>query len=328
MNNELKELQDCFSCGGKSFITTQYIANKSSGNLINWDNYFIKTCETCGLGLIYPNISPQTLYKFYSVAYDENKFAFNNNYFNKTVYCPSMSQALNLGYFLDIYHNAEINFLDFGCGAFGYMFNSINQLYTNKKINYFGIDSSPLAISTLKFNKINHLGDDYHVLEKSELKFDAITMSHCLEHLEFNDALKCLNAIKNVLTKNGKLMIEVPCDDFRTEERKKNPSSPHTIFFTKESLVNILKKTGFEIYYCQVMGDDKNKYWDEVPDNPNNLKRLFHVFKSLIPISMKVKIKNYFNKNSIRKIFPNLFIINNNGFLLRVIVGKNLSDKN
>lgn len=75
--------------------------------------------------------------------------------------------------------------------------------------------------------------------------FDIIWMSHVLEHIIKPELF--LNKIKKNMKENGIFFIEVPnCENKSTLETSIN-LVPHTFHFSQKSLMNIVKKAGFEI---------------------------------------------------------------------------------
>ena len=83
---------------------------------------------------------------------------------------------------------------------------------------------------------------------QSKEKFDIIWMSHVLEHL-----LKPIKFFENIhknLKSDGIFFIEVPnCEnDFML--KASIFKVPHTFHFSKKSLVNLAKKTGFKVVQC------------------------------------------------------------------------------
>jgi len=92
-------------------------------------------------------------------------------------------------------------------------------------------------------NKIclNGTGEDFEVGEK----FDVVWMSHVLEHTIRPDLV--LKKIHHVLNDGGILMIEVPnCSNKKILDSSIN-ENPSTFHYTKRSLLELGKRSGFEI---------------------------------------------------------------------------------
>lgn len=118
---------------------------------------------------------------------------------------------------------------------------------------------------------VNDLGWIVHssLNEIQEKKYDLITLFHVLEHL--TDPLKYLTIIKSMITKGGRLIIEVPhANDFllKTLELKSFKKftlwSEHLILHTRDSLSKMLIAAGytnFVIKGIQRYGLANHLYW-------------------------------------------------------------------
>lgn len=135
------------------------------------------------------------------------------------------------------------NILDFGCGWGGYL--SLNKSAKNK----YGVELRKECINFLKKNekKIN-ISDS---IDTFKTQFDIISMFHVLEHLPHQ--IDIIKKLKDRLTSNGKLIIEVPhADDILLgfEELKKFRDftffSEHLVLHTKKSLKKLLGHVGFK----------------------------------------------------------------------------------
>jgi len=133
--------------------------------------------------------------------------------------------------------------LDFGCAWGGFL-----SLIKNSKYIY-GIEKREICIQHIKkFNKniiiSNNLGS------YNKLKFDIITMFHVLEHIP--EQTKILKNLRSRLSKNGKLIIEVPSAHDFLLNFKELPEfksftfwSEHLILHTERTLLKFLKGAGF-----------------------------------------------------------------------------------
>jgi 2-polyprenyl-3-methyl-5-hydroxy-6-metoxy-1,4-benzoquinol methylase len=130
--------------------------------------------------------------------------------------------------------------LDFGCGWGGFLKTTIKA----KKLA--GIELRKECIFYIKKNikKIQILDN----LNNLNEKYDIITMFHVLEHIPYQ--IETFKELKKKLTKNGKIIIEVPqANDFLLklkEFRKFTFWSEHLILHTENSLRKILEVSGFK----------------------------------------------------------------------------------
>ena len=130
--------------------------------------------------------------------------------------------------------------LDFGCGWGGFLKKTI------KAKSLSGVELRKECIFYIKKNiKKIMVSDNLNNLNE---KYDIITMFHVLEHIPYQ--IETLKELKKKLTKNGKVIIEVPsADDFllKLKEFKKFTFwSEHLILHTENSLRKILKVSGFK----------------------------------------------------------------------------------
>lgn len=132
--------------------------------------------------------------------------------------------------------------LDIGSGyaAFPYMFKKIKQ-------DVRCVEPEPTAAkfinNTLKMPCVPQFYEDYETDEK----FSLILMSNVLEH--FEEPIKMLKKVKEQLSKDGSIFIEVPdaCEFKELSDDHDDFNSLHLWFFTPKSLVKMLTKAGLAI---------------------------------------------------------------------------------
>jgi 2-polyprenyl-3-methyl-5-hydroxy-6-metoxy-1,4-benzoquinol methylase len=139
------------------------------------------------------------------------------------------------------FFNEKKEVLEIGSGVGQAMF-----WFESKGFNITGIE--PDARNVKLINKIlknsNCVNEKIEDI-KLEQKFDIIWMVHVLEHLV--DPVSVLIRIKNNMKKNSIFFIEVPnCENKKMLDASIN-ENPHVFHFTKKSLENIIKKSGFKI---------------------------------------------------------------------------------
>ena len=130
--------------------------------------------------------------------------------------------------------------LDFGCGWGGFLKKTV------KAKSLTGVELRKECIFYIKKNiKKIIVSDNLNNLNE---KYDIITMFHVLEHIPYQT--ETLKELKKKLTKNGKIIIEVPsANDFllKLKEFKKFTFwSEHLILHTENSLRKILEVSGFK----------------------------------------------------------------------------------
>jgi 2-polyprenyl-3-methyl-5-hydroxy-6-metoxy-1,4-benzoquinol methylase len=150
---------------------------------------------------------------------------------------------------------------------------------TIKAKSLAGIELRKECIFYIKKNiKKIYISDNLNNLNE---KYDIITMFHFLEHIPYQ--IKTLKELKKKLTKNGKIIIEVPsADDFllQLKEFKKFTFwSEHLILHTENSLRKILEVSGFKkinIKYYQRYNFSNHLGWfiKRMPGGHNSYKNI------------------------------------------------------
>ena len=182
------------------------------------------------------------------------------------------------------------NLLEIGSGE-GF----ILEIFEKNGFEVFGIEPSEKNVE--KINKKLVKGKCKHGFAEEEVvyenKFDLILMSHVLEHVI--DVRMVIEKLKENLSENGYLFIEVPNCGSKKYLEESIFTQPHIHHFTKKSIQKLLESTGFEIVKVDTLYGDVSSIFQ-------NLKYfLFWIFK-----------KDYF--------FP---IEENNAKYLRILVKKN-----
>jgi 2-polyprenyl-3-methyl-5-hydroxy-6-metoxy-1,4-benzoquinol methylase len=133
--------------------------------------------------------------------------------------------------------------LDFGCGWGNFL-----NIIKNAKL-LAGVELREDCINFIK--KINKKIFITNNLNSLKEKFNIITVFHVLEHIPFQ--IQTLRALRSKLSKNGKIIIEVPsASDFLLsfnefkDFKKFTFWSEHLILHTEKSLRKVLIKSGFK----------------------------------------------------------------------------------
>ncbi|MGQ0376009.1 MAG: class I SAM-dependent methyltransferase, partial [Nitrososphaerota archaeon] len=132
--------------------------------------------------------------------------------------------------------------LDIACGKGG---GSIILSEVAKQV--YGIDYNlnyiSYAKSKFKKNNLEFIHGTDEFLEKMQSKFDKVVSAHTMEHVDDDEIF--LKRIKKSLKKDGKLILDVP--RFFPYPLGIPLWPVHKREYSKESLENILNKTGFEV---------------------------------------------------------------------------------
>lgn len=154
--------------------------------------------------------------------------------------------------------------LDFGCGAGGFLCRA-----KNVALNVFGVEIEAKMNTALNREGILCYSSIEEAERDMQQKVDLVTMFHVLEHLE--EPEEFLHRLKNMLTSNGKIIIEVPnaedalltlydCKDFA----EFTYWECHFYLYTVETLKLLAQKIGMKAKFVQQIQRDplsNHLYW-------------------------------------------------------------------
>jgi len=217
----------------------------NSGNSIETRDYlvtnelfFVEEKEN-GISFTYPVVADEEIDKYYNttdyLSHSSNKtlMSFFFDFFSKIMVKKKTSFMLQLG--------GVNTYLDYGCGV-GKLINSMNK----KGVASYGYDTSSLAVSVCKNKSLSASSN----LEDLPNQYDLISFWHSLEHI--SDYAKALNKTKQMLSKNGTVIVALPnYDSFDSKFYSKfwaaYDTPRHRVHFTKKGFVKAANKLGFEV---------------------------------------------------------------------------------
>lgn len=220
-----------------------------------FDKLKILSCVECGFSFLQTEIPDLRLNEFYNHQYRGvgSPFYFNYNQIYgvpRTLPIRATSQIYLASIFTKFLPGDV--FLDIGAGPGDSLF-CARHILSQPKLLVIEPNQESQDYYTHNFGAITlaSLTDMCAV----NLKAQIILLSHSLEHFSHSYLPTLFQSIKSVLTPNGVVVIEVPNVDFRVHKNMRFPDTPHTIFFSRDSLCRLLIKFGFEIKYVQILGD-------------------------------------------------------------------------
>jgi SAM-dependent methyltransferase len=211
-------------------------------------------CKDCGFGFLNPRWNEETYFSFYVNVYDKY-------YRNKPISIPpekntSSYYPIYVRYIRNFSSFNPKNVLDIGSGN-GELLSYLMQ--QNPAANYYAIESSLTCKEELKNRGIHFVSDDVNSdWEKSfDKKFDFVIMRHTLEH--FLNPMRVLEKVRKALTDDSILYIAVP-DSYNYPPPLKTSyfRAVHPYYYTKESLINVLKISGFNVIKCVEASKENN----------------------------------------------------------------------
>jgi len=141
--------------------------------------------------------------------------------------------------------NQETKLLDVGCAVGTFLLHANNKY----KCHISGVDFKE-DLDFPGFDRVEFFEGLFYDQTMEKENYDVITMWHFLEHCY--DPNKSLQKAKEVLKKDGKLVIEVPRLDSFTFKLfgKKWPgvqAPQHTTMFDKKRFIKIIEQNGFKV---------------------------------------------------------------------------------
>ena len=181
--------KQCFLCGSNKF----HIIHKGVRDNPSLD---VLKCDDCGLVRLSEIVTDDTYYV--NALMRENDTEEDLSQIRTTARPDDYRRYLFLRRLIE-----NKTLLDFGCGAGGVL-----QFDKNEAKKVYGVE-----LETTMYKELNKEGIRcFQTLEEaySEIKgkIDVVTLFHVLEHLK--DPIKILKGLKEVLSENGKIVIEVP----------------------------------------------------------------------------------------------------------------------
>jgi SAM-dependent methyltransferase len=192
-----------------------------------------------GISFTHPVVSDEEIDKYYNttdyLSHSNNKslISFFFNFFSNIMVKKKTAFMLRLG---------VINtYLDYGCGV-GKLVSSMKE----KGVASYGYDTSSLAISVCNSKSLNASCK----LDDLPNRYDLISFWHSLEHV--SDYTKVLNKTKQMLSKNGTVVVALPNHDsfdakFYSKYWAAYDTPRHRVHFTKKGFVKAASKFGFDV---------------------------------------------------------------------------------
>ena len=185
------------------------------------------------------------------------------------------------------------NILDVGCGS-GDLIRRLHK--ENKDWNFYGIDISSENIKTCRskneFNNIFFKEGRGEKLEFEDNLFDEIHCTEVLEHVE--DFNKTMKEIKRVLKNGGKLTLTVPIKESELILLTLNPKyfeqAGHHRFFSKEDILNELKRYKFEVTKYVAYNSIEHIYWAYAFKRGRNLISQLGIIDKKLPRIMRILV--------------------------------------
>jgi SAM-dependent methyltransferase len=234
----------CYLCGAdecREFIAAQDDLGGTPGV------YRFVRCARCGLAYQNPRVSLEHIGAFYDDTYIAHRkkrdWGFLTPLFERAMNKLDADKDRIVSQYVTLDAGSQV--LDVGC-AVGTFLQRLRQQYG---VAAAGVDFKDLSAAPSMRGIEFHCGLFYEATLQPA-RFDLVTMWHFLEH--DYDPLRSLETARRVMTREGRLVIEVPRLDSRTfswfGDRWPGLQAPqHTLLFDRDSLLRAVRKSGLEV---------------------------------------------------------------------------------
>jgi hypothetical protein len=285
----------------KCFVCSQDVSSEGRAyNDIGWSkfaafsNLSIYSCQICGVGFAMPEFSQEAIYLFYKDQYRAKSSAFYIN-FNK-LRKPGVSDIrvsrafsqLSLGRSFCEFNSGDL-FLDIGPGKGG-SFSVANALFSKPSLHAieFSRDANDYYMKNFKAESHSSLED----FAKCGNKAKIVLMSHSLEHFRIPDLPELFIELRQAMSSDAVIVVEVPNVDMRIHCYNRGPDTPHLLFFSKQSLRQLFEKNGFSVLFADTYGPMYSEHQkDGVASASSDLKDLFRMAFNKLPIFLQVGLR-------------------------------------
>lgn len=273
---------NCAICGSEH---SEILAEKDRYGL----KCITKICKNCGFVYSSPRMTENSYAEFYDSEYRRlyvgtetpgEVFFKDQQFRGERIYKYLQSKG--------VIQNQKLKILEIGCGAGG-----ILECFKSHGHEVLGMDLGEEYL-TFGFEKYGlNLKKGGLKDVDSEYKADIIIYSHVLEHVL--DLPSELSLIKQTLSKNGVVYIEVPGLKFIHSTYDMNflkyLQNAHTFHFTKNSLVRLFSSNGFS----NIDADEQIRSVFNVAPESNNFPQNNNEFNDIIFYLTKNEKFRHFN---------------------------------
>lgn len=196
--------------------------------------------------------------------------------------------------------------LEIGCSS-GFMLSALRD----KGLEVYGLDPSGGFVEYVRAKGIKVFWGPQELKAETDLKFDLVIHYYVLEHIR--RPVDFLNEYAQLLSKDGKMVFEVPCASDPLVELYRNAafdkfywSVAHHWYFNKESLARVLEKLDrpFQLYPEQRYDISNHMVWMS-DGKPGGLGKYSHIFGEELDRLYKEQLKKYWLCDTIVAVLGN-----------------------
>lgn len=268
MNKEIG--YKCDLCDGEKYIRKPRLTG--SLGILN-KKFEVVSCAKCNLHSINPipnDIEFKEIYKNYS--FHGNRIQVEKQRIKK-IY-PRKIELIK-----EYFNNAK-SILDIGAGNGGFVSIAFSEGFEATGIE-LECKQVELAKEIFGVHLINMTFEEY--IKKYNAKFDVVHLHHVFEHVQRPS--KILADIKNSLTPNGIVIMEVPNQFFKFPhqlyfflrlKKYNRPYNPyhHLYFYSKKTLLKYFERNGYNVLYFNDKTVAKHNVKDDIKNKIASILRL------------------------------------------------------
>lgn len=253
-------------------------------------------CDACQMIYLFPSHSEEEELSFYKKEFEkymEKRTGQDKDWSSPEKHFISNQHEVRRRMpFLESYLTEGQKILEIGCSS-GFMLSALK----GKGMDVYGLDPSEGFIEYVKSKGIPAYKTLEQLRKKYDLAFDLIIHYYVLEHIR--NPAEFIKEYMGLLNDAGKMIFEVPCATDPLVELYKVPafdrfywSVAHHWYFNRESLMRLLKKTGysFELFPEQRYDISNHMTW-MLEGKPGGLGRFRHIFGTDLDELYKEKLK-------------------------------------
>lgn len=253
-------------------------------------------CSVCGIIYLYPPLNEQEEKFFYKKEFEKfmaSRAGADMDWTGPDQHVRSNQREVDRRMpFLLKYLKPGYSVLEVGCSS-GFMLSALKA----NGMKVVGIEPSGSFINYVRGKGIPVFQTSKELKETKSTVFDAVIHYYVLEHIRYLE--KFIKEYMAFLSKTGVMVFEVPCASDPLVELYKVAafddfywSVAHHWYFTRQSLTNVLQRTGFtfELYPEQRYDLSNHMTW-MLDSKPGGLGRWSDVFGGMLDLKYKDRLK-------------------------------------
>lgn len=203
----------------------------------------IVQCRACGFVSAYPMPSDEELAAFYQTYWSGHEHGQPDM---ALYHAQADARFRFIEEFLPLDREGLFTVVDVGAG-FGLIREVLRRARGERALRYDAVEVDPDAVAYLRAETAaDHV---YRDLAESDCQYDLGILSHIIEHVP--EPLSLLASVRERLAPGAVLFLETPNRDDQFKRR----NDPHVLFFTTETVGEVLRRARFEPLRVETCGE-------------------------------------------------------------------------